>query len=145
MLLRFRGSQPLAAELTDAVSVTLEQAPVTDGAIQLRVPERTLESRAYGLSSAEIKSAIGDGKLLSAVRTGDEGAMAVLYDRYSSIVYAVALRILSDTAAAEDVLQEVFMQLWRNPGRFDANRGALAPWLAVIARNRAIDMLRKRH
>ena len=71
--------------------------------------------------------------------------MAVLYDRYSSIVYAVALRILSDTAAAEDVLQEVFMQLWRNPGRFDANRGALAPWLAVIARNRAIDTLRKRH
>jgi len=45
---------------------------------------------------------------------------------------------------AEDVLQEIFMQLWRNPGAFDASRGNLAPWLAVIARNRALDVLRKR-
>jgi len=70
--------------------------------------------------------------------------MAQLYDRYSSVVYAVALRVLADAAAAEDVLQEIFMQLWRNPGSFDASRGNLAPWLAVIARNRAVDVLRKR-
>jgi RNA polymerase sigma-70 factor (ECF subfamily) len=70
--------------------------------------------------------------------------MAALYDKYSSIVYSVALRVLADTGAAEDVLQEVFMQLWRNPGAFDASRGNLAPWLAVIARNRAIDSLRRR-
>jgi RNA polymerase sigma-70 factor (ECF subfamily) len=83
--------------------------------------------------------------LLSAIHSGDEGAMAQLYDHYSSVVYAVALRVLADTAAAEDVLQEVFMQLWRRPGSFDASRGRLGPWLAVIARNRAIDLLRKRH
>ena len=70
--------------------------------------------------------------------------MAELYDRYSSVVYAVALRVLGDTGAAEDVLQEVFMQLWRNPGAFDAARGSLGSWLAVITRNRAIDSLRKR-
>ena len=70
--------------------------------------------------------------------------MAALYDRYSSIVYSVALRILGDTGAAEDVLQDVFMQLWRNPGLFDSSRGSLGAWLAVIARNRAIDALRKR-
>ncbi len=70
--------------------------------------------------------------------------MAALYDRYSSIVYSVALRVLGDTGAAEDVLQEVFMQLWRNPAAFDSSRGNLAPWLAVIARNRAIDQIRKR-
>jgi RNA polymerase sigma-70 factor, ECF subfamily len=70
--------------------------------------------------------------------------MAALYDRYSSLVYSVALRVLGDTGVAEDVLQEVFMQLWRNPGLFDASRGNLAPWLAVITRNRAIDSLRKR-
>ena len=70
--------------------------------------------------------------------------MAELYDRYSSVVYAVALRVLGDTGAAEDVLQEVFLQLWRNPGAFDAARGSLGPWLAVIARNRAIDFLRTR-
>ena len=86
-----------------------------------------------------------DTALLLAIRSGDESAMAQLYDRYSSIVYAVALRVLADTAAAEDVLQDVFMQLWRRPGTFDANRGSLGPWLAVIARNRAIDLLRKRH
>lgn len=70
--------------------------------------------------------------------------MAELYDRYSSIVYSVALRVLADTAAAEDVLQEVFMQLWRRPDAFDCSRGSLPGWLAVIARNRAIDSLRRR-
>ena len=83
-------------------------------------------------------------EVVSAIRSGDESAMAHLYDKYSSIVYSVALRVLADTGAAEDVLQEVFMQLWRNPGAFDASRGNLAPWLAVIARNRAIDSLRRR-
>ena len=85
-----------------------------------------------------------DASLLSAVRSGDEHAMAQLYERYSAIVYSVALRILGDTGTAEDVLQEVFMQLWRSPEVFDASRGSLAGWLAVIARNRAIDSLRKR-
>ena len=70
--------------------------------------------------------------------------MAQVYARYSSVVYAVALRVLGDSAAAEDLLQEIFMQLWRSPGAFDSGRGNLAPWLAVIARNRAVDLLRKR-
>ena len=70
--------------------------------------------------------------------------MGRLYDRYSSIVYSIALRVLGDTGAAEDVLQEVFLQLWRNPGVFDSSRGNMAAWLVVIARNRAIDSLRKR-
>jgi RNA polymerase sigma-70 factor, ECF subfamily len=70
--------------------------------------------------------------------------MGRLYDRYSSIVYSIALRVLGDTGAAEDVLQEVFLQLWRNPGVFDSSRGNMVAWLAVIARNRAIDSLRKR-
>lgn len=85
-----------------------------------------------------------DAMLVSAIRSGDEQAMAELYERYSPIVYSVALRVLGDTAAAEDVLQEVFMQLWRSPGVFDASRGSLPGWLAVIARNRAIDLIRKR-
>jgi RNA polymerase sigma-70 factor, ECF subfamily len=85
-----------------------------------------------------------DLALVAAVRSGDQGAMAALYDRYSSIVYAVALRVLQDTGAAEDVLQDIFMQLWRKPGAFDASRGNMAAWLAVITRNRAIDALRRR-
>ena len=78
------------------------------------------------------------------MKSGDQSAMAEIYDRYSSIVYAVALRVLGDTGAAEDVLQEVFLQLWRNPSAFDSPRGSLAAWLAVITRNRAIDALRRR-
>ena len=78
------------------------------------------------------------------MKSGDQNALAELYDRYSSVVYAVALRVLGDTGAAEDVLQEVFFQLWRNPGAFDAARGSLGAWLAVITRNRAIDSLRRR-
>ena len=85
-----------------------------------------------------------DATLVSAIRSGDEQAMAQLYERYSSVVYSVALRVLGDTAAAEDILQDVFMQLWRSPDAFDASRGSLPGWLAVITRNRAIDLLRKR-
>ncbi|HET9836666.1 MAG TPA: sigma-70 family RNA polymerase sigma factor [Candidatus Angelobacter sp.] len=85
-----------------------------------------------------------DAALIARMRAGDQSAMADLYDRYSGVVYGVALRVLANTTAAEDVVQEIFLQLWRNPQAFDSERGRLAPWLAVIARNRAIDHLRKR-
>ncbi len=96
------------------------------------------------MSGAELKGGMADIAMISAIRSGDQNAMGQLYDRYSSIVYSVALRVLGDTGIAEDILQEVFIQLWRNPGLFDSTRGNLGAWLAVIARNRAIDLLRKR-
>src|SRR5713226_9884981 len=96
------------------------------------------------LQSPQPKGISPDLALVTGLKSGDQGAMAQLYDRYSSVVYAVALRVLGDTGAAEDVLQEVFLQLWRKPGAFDSSRGNLGAWLAVIARNRAIDSLRKR-
>jgi len=61
------------------------------------------------------------------------------------VVYSVALRVLGDTTQAEDVLQEIFLQIWRNPEAFDSSRGSLGAWLAVIASHRAIDQLRRRH
>ena len=96
------------------------------------------------MPNADTNAAPSDVSLIMAIRSADQSAMAALYDRYSSIVYAVALRVLQDTGAAEDVLQDIFMQLWRNPGLFDANRGNMAAWLAVITRHRAIDALRRR-
>lgn len=96
------------------------------------------------MASAETNAITSDLALVTAIRSGDQGAMTALYDRFSSIVYSVALRILQDTGSAEDVLQDIFMQLWRNPGAFDASRGNMGAWLAVITRNRAIDALRKR-
>lgn len=86
-----------------------------------------------------------DAYLLSQVQSGDEQAMATLFDRYSRIVYSVALRVLSDPALAEDILQEVFMQLWRTPGSFTAAEGNLGGWLAVLSRNRSIDAIRRKH
>jgi RNA polymerase sigma-70 factor, ECF subfamily len=97
-----------------------------------------------GVPKVDTNAMTSDQALVTAIRSADQGAMAALYDRYSSIVYAVALRVLQDTGAAEDVLQDIFMQLWRNPGAFDASRGNMAAWLAVIARHRAIDALRRR-
>ena len=94
--------------------------------------------------SSETSVAADDANLLSRVRSGDETAMASLYDRYSRIVYSVALRVLRDPASAEDVLQEIFMQVWRNPESFVASRGPSGGGRAVVARNRSIDTLRRR-
>src|SRR5215467_818398 len=102
------------------------------------------ESRGMGLVSTRPELSVSDAEIIGRIYSGDEGAMALLYDRYSNVVYAVALRVLSDGSAAEDILQDVFMQLWRTPQAFNASRGSLAAWLAVIARNRAIDQLRKK-
>jgi RNA polymerase sigma-70 factor, ECF subfamily len=96
------------------------------------------------VSGTQVTGGKDDAALIARLRAGDEAAMGDLYDRYSGVVYGVALRVLGNTMTAEDVLQEVFLQLWRNPQAFDADRGRLAPWLAVIARNRAIDLLRRR-
>jgi RNA polymerase sigma-70 factor (ECF subfamily) len=89
-------------------------------------------------------SELDDATLLALVQRGDEGAMASLFDRYSKVVYSVALRVLRDPASAEDVLQEIFMQVWRNPDSFVATRGSLGGWLAVVSRNRSIDALRRK-
>jgi RNA polymerase sigma-70 factor (ECF subfamily) len=89
-------------------------------------------------------SELDDATLLALVERGDEGAMASLFDRYSKVVYSVALRVLRDPTSAEDVLQEIFMQVWRSPESFSATRGSLAGWLAVVSRNRSIDALRRR-
>lgn len=70
--------------------------------------------------------------------------MSTLFDRYSRVVYSVALRVLRDPAAAEDVLQEIFLQIWRSPEGFIATRGSLGGWLAVVSRNRSIDNLRRK-
>jgi RNA polymerase sigma-70 factor (ECF subfamily) len=82
--------------------------------------------------------------MLTRIGERDENAMEAIFRRYSGPVYSVALRVLRDSAQAEDILQEVFFQLWRKPAAFVENRGSLGAWLVVIARNRAIDVLRRR-
>jgi RNA polymerase sigma-70 factor (ECF subfamily) len=74
----------------------------------------------------------------------DVGALGALYDRYSTLVYSVSLRVLADRGLAEDVVQEVFLQLWRRPASYDAARGRFVSWLMSVTRNRAIDEQRRR-
>ena len=100
--------------------------------------------RDTGVQNAHPPSTQDDGALLLLVQRGDEQAMAALFDRYSKVVYSVALRVLRDPASAEDVLQEIFMQIWRRPDGFIATRGSLGGWLAVVSRNRSIDALRRK-
>lgn len=85
-----------------------------------------------------------DAVLLERLQSGDQQAMAALFDRYSGIVYSVALRVLKDPAQAEDVMQDIFIQIWKKSSAFVSGRGSLGAWLAVVARNRAIDSLRRR-
>jgi RNA polymerase sigma-70 factor (ECF subfamily) len=80
--------------------------------------------------------------MLRAVARGDETALASLYDRYASILLGLVLRILHSRGEAEDVLQEVFLQVWRRASDFDEGRGRPFTWLVTLARSRAIDRLR---
>ncbi|HKQ53740.1 MAG TPA: sigma-70 family RNA polymerase sigma factor [Pyrinomonadaceae bacterium] len=80
--------------------------------------------------------------LIKRAAAGDQLAVSELYDATSRMVYGLVLRILGDEAAAEEVLLDVYMQVWRQAGSYDAKRGAPLAWLATIARSRAIDRLR---
>lgn len=86
---------------------------------------------------------VPDSALMERMMAGDENALAALYDRYAGMLYGLLLRILKDTHAAEEVLQDLFLQLWRTASRFDASRGSMTAWLMVMARNRAISRLRR--
>ena len=83
-----------------------------------------------------------DAAHLRAVAGGDERAFAEIYDRYSPILLGLLLRILRSRPEAEDVLQEVFLQVWQQARSFDAARGRAFTWLVTLARSRAIDRLR---
>jgi RNA polymerase sigma-70 factor (ECF subfamily) len=85
-----------------------------------------------------------DAELLASIQSGGQDAMAKFFARYASMVYSVAFRVLKDSGEAEDVVQEIFVQVWKNPGAFVSGRGSLGGWLVVVARNRAIDVLRRR-
>lgn len=85
-----------------------------------------------------------DADLIAHAAAGDERAIAALYDRYGAVVYAIAYRITGQRADAEEIVVEAFAQAWREAGRFEARRGSVAGWLTMIARSRALDLVRAR-
>jgi len=83
-----------------------------------------------------------DDDIIRLVSLSSPEGIEALYDRYGPLAYTVALRILSDQSAAEDVVQEAFLAVWRRGSTYHAGRGSLRAWLCTIVRNRAIDRLR---
>src|SRR5689334_20464971 len=84
----------------------------------------------------------GDHDVLVRLQRRDPEALAELYDRHGSMVFRLILRIVRDPGIAEDLVQETFLRVWNRASSFDPERGAAAPWLLAVARNRAIDYLR---
>lgn len=87
--------------------------------------------------------ALTDLQAMARMARGEESALAELYDRHATAVYSLARRIVRHPEDAEDVTQQVFAQAWRTSARYDASRGAVAAWLLVMARTRAIDCVRR--
>ena len=100
-------------------------APAADGA-RRRAPDRT------------------ERRLAARLRAGDPDALASAYDAYGAATFGLLLRMLGDRAAAEDVQQQVFTEVWRRAGDYDPRRAGLLTWVLTIARSRAIDHLRRR-
>ena len=83
-----------------------------------------------------------DAALVRRLLQRDVSAFEELYDRHSRIVFALVQRILQQASTSEEVVQDVFLQLWRNAAQYDSSRGPFVPWLLTLARNRALDQLR---
>ena len=86
---------------------------------------------------------LDDAELLARAVAGDARAFALIHERHAGHAYAAARRILGATPAAEDVVQEALIQLWRDGGRYAADRGSLRSWLVLLVRSRALDLLRR--
>ncbi len=84
-----------------------------------------------------------DDDLLAACAEGDEQALGSLYDRYGTVAYGLALRVLRDSALAEDAVQEAFLAVWRQAAKFDRSRGRASTWILTLVHRRAVDLVRR--
>ncbi|MFT5431870.1 MAG: RNA polymerase sigma-70 factor (ECF subfamily) [Myxococcota bacterium] len=87
-------------------------------------------------------SRVPDASLIATIAEGDRGALAELYDRYSGLLLAIARRVVRQGREAEDLLHDVFLEVWRHAGDFDVRRGSVRTWLCMRMRSRALDRCR---
>src|SRR3954449_9860860 len=86
---------------------------------------------------------VADADLVRRIRAGDRSAVDDLYDRFRRPAFALARRILGDDGLAEDVLQDVFLSVWRDPGAYDRGRGTFASWLLAVVHHKSVDAVRR--
>jgi RNA polymerase sigma-70 factor (ECF subfamily) len=94
------------------------------------------------LTDAYIARNEDDLELIAGVKNRDQSALSRLYDRYATILYSMLLRMVRSPAEAQDLLQEVFVQIWNKAGMFDRNKGSVYTWIVTMSRRKAIDYLR---
>ncbi|HEX8002840.1 MAG TPA: sigma-70 family RNA polymerase sigma factor [Mycobacteriales bacterium] len=95
------------------------------------------------MTQARGYDALEDGQLCALVVEGDGAALEALYGRYGRVSYALARRILADDVLAQDVVQEVFLTVWRDARRFDASRGGFSTWLLTMTHHKSVDAVRR--
>jgi RNA polymerase sigma-70 factor (ECF subfamily) len=110
----------------------------------LRVLRRFIPTRSTPALKRQNPESIALQKTLQRMADGDHPALASCYDLMGSVVFSLAVRMLRDRAAAEDVSQDIFVQIWRQAGNYDASRGSPEAWIMMIARTRILDRLRSR-
>jgi RNA polymerase sigma factor (sigma-70 family) len=114
---------------------------VADVAETPGVPEE--HGRPRSRAGAPRRTGPADEQLVRRIVEGDQQALGELYDRYGRPAYSLARRICADDGIAEDVVQEVFLTFWRDPGRFDASRGSFGTWLLTLVHHKAVDAVRR--
>ena len=95
-----------------------------------------------GVKGVNRPDVLPDALIVQRIADGDRSALADLYDRYCDVVYSLAYRVVGSSSDAEDVVQDVFTQAWRQAARYDAGRASAIAWLLNMTRTRAIDRLR---
>ncbi len=99
--------------------------------------------RPRATSAQEDLARLADEELMVLVKRADPASFAVVYERHATAAFSLAYRMVGSRSAAEDVVQEAFLSLWRSSGRYDATRGSVRTWVLGIVHHRAIDQLRR--
>ncbi|HLX45052.1 MAG TPA: sigma-70 family RNA polymerase sigma factor [Bryobacteraceae bacterium] len=107
----------------------------------MKILQILLAALAFGLLQVLLRFK-DDADLARRLKAREPHAMSDLYDRYGRLTFSLIYRIVRNTAAAEDLVQETFLRVWNRAQSFDPQRGSLGPWILTVARNRAIDYLR---